>query len=210
LELAKQLQGELQGAGINVELIDAILDVQSDEEVRSILKSRLLSHRAVIVLLTPESLRSQWVAFERALADSSLVSVIYACNRVGLFRALWVTNFLPRGKSFQTVRMLKAQRRYVTYPTGNATELISGHVELAVQHAEGISPVRQFMASFTAIDRMLFTLLFNQVEKRMILAPESSLWWAGQKMCMALQVYLALVPLLIMIYYLPLAINLFK
>jgi hypothetical protein len=44
----------------------------------------------------------------------------------------------------------------------------------------------------------------------MILAPESILWYAGQRLRMALQVYLALAPVLLMLHYLPLAVMLFK
>jgi hypothetical protein len=201
-DLAKHLQEELRASGVKAELIEAILDVQGGQELKAILQSRILNHPAVVVLLTPEALNSQWVAFERALADSSLSSVIYAFNRIGLFRAIWVTNFLPRSQSFRALRMLKAQRRYVAYPSENASKLIRGHVELAILHADGISPARQFLGSFTPADKALFTSLFNHVENRMILAPKSYFWRATQRLSMALQVYLALVPVVVAFYFL--------
>jgi hypothetical protein len=209
LELAQQLQSDLRGAGADAELIEAILDVQTDEELRSILKSQILNHPAVVVLLTPESLMSNWVDFERTLADTSLVSIIYARNRVNRFRSLWATHFLPRSKSFRAVRMLKAQRRYVDYPGENAVALITGYLDLAIQNAEGLSPLRQFLASFTSLDKLFFNWLFNKVESRVILAPGSGLWRAVLRLCMALQVYLALGPVLLLLGYFPMLVEIF-
>ncbi len=209
LDLAKALQEEIRGAGVDAELIDAILDVQSDEQLKSILSTRILNHPAVVVLLTPESLKSDWVSFERSLADTSLVSLIYACNRVSRFKALCTTNFSPSNKSFRAVKMLKAQRRYVTYPSDGAGKLILGHVEMAINLADGISPVRQFLGSFTSIDLIFFTWLFNAIDTRVIQNRESRTWWFARKVCMALQVFIVLAPVLLFLDFLPQIIDFF-
>ncbi len=200
IDEARAVRDALQAAGLRAALIDRILDVSGDDELRRILREQILAARAIVVLLTPRSLRSDWVGFERTVGETRLRTIVYLYHGVSLFTALWRTHFLPRAETFRVHAALTARRRYVRYDAagGDWLTLLRGHVAATRWRGADRLVLGQLLLSYGSLDQMAANALFNAVENRALLRPASKVWRAMRGLGRAYQLLaLCSVPLVL-------------
>jgi hypothetical protein len=187
LDEARAVRDDLQATGLKAVLIDQILDVSDDNTLKDILRSQILATRALVVVLTPQSLRSDWVGFERTLGDTHLRTIIYLYRGVSFWAALWRTHFLPRSESFRVHSSLTARRRYVRYEPGGGDwrTLVCGHVARSQPRGARRLVLGQILMSYGSLDQMATNALFNTVENNTILKPRSVYWGSMLVLCKA-------------------------
>ena len=197
---ATVLKSDLESCGHSITLIDQILDVSGDRELAEILTARITGTDVMLVLLTPDSLASNWVGFERMLGDAHLQKILYVCDGVSLFAAIWRTHFLnQKHAGFKVIKSLKAKRRYVNLKGPRALDLVSAHISGQQRRADVILSLKQFAYSFGSLDQMLLNALFNFCENGM-LTNQSRSWRFGMLFCTILQATFFVAPFFMLMW----------
>ena len=195
LKEAQAIRDELVKRGVSVTLIDQLLNVTGDEELSAVLKETILQTRVMIVLLTPESMRSNWVGFERSLGDTKLQKLIYLCRGVSLSSALWRTHFLDhQSVGFRLIKSLKAKRRYLDLRSDHVFDLIEAHLSDLKEGKGALFSLKQIAWSYGSLDKLLLNALFNLCENHLYAPGASRFWKAPLAGCMVLQAMMLALP----------------
>ena len=176
LELAKVVERELSARGVQTKLIDGLLDVSTETELKAVLEGEVRAADSVVVVLTARSLKSPWVGFERNAGDTMLPTVVYVVDGLSILRALVCTHFMHKSASFKGFRAVSATRRYVKYKSRNAMDLVAKYVRLSAASGDGKLSLEKFALSFLSLDLLVANALIGFCENRYLRSGGATRW----------------------------------